>query len=269
MAIRGDDVLTVEKNVEKHYAILTINREERGNSINFDLSKRLADTWEDLKTDDDVWAIILTATGERFFCAGEDLKDRAELDATYDGGFNQYVEDRGGFGDLMAGATVWKPVICAVNGFALAGGWFLTQMCDVRIAADHTKFGVPEVRWNLPAPFMAQAQRLVPPAWALEATMWGARQYSADRMYELGYVNKVVPKEELLTEAIAWAEEVCEMGPVSVWTHKELMYRYLWSDNDTWNRIGMAMFAKCEMMEDSIEGPKAFAEKRKPNWKLK
>lgn len=270
MPIRGPEVLLIEKNLEKHYTVLTINRPERGNSINFDLSKRLSDAWDEVKADDEIWAVILTATGDRFFCAGEDLKDRAELDQTYDGGFTKYVDDSGGFGKMSpVDHEIWKPIIGAVNGFSVAGGFYLAQICDVRIAADHAMFGIPEVRWNLPAPFAAQLQRMIPPAIALEMTLWGARQYSAQRMYEVGFVNKVVPKDQLLAEAVSWAEEVCEMGPVSVWTHKELMYRYLYQDSVMGDRLGRAIFDKVAAMEDSIEGPAAFAEKRSPQWKLR
>jgi crotonobetainyl-CoA hydratase len=270
MTMSRKDILLVEKNTDKHYAILTINREERGNSINFELGQCLKQAWADLKHDDDIWTVILTGKGDRFFCAGADLKDRADLNESYDGGYLQYVKDHGGWADMTpVGSEFWKPVICAVNGYAVAGGFMLSQMCDVRIASEGAKFGIPEARWNLPAPFVAQAQKLVPPAWALEATMWGSRQYSAQRMYELGYVNKVVPSEKLLSEAIAWAEEACEMGPVSVWTHKELMYRYLYPDDATWKRIGWSIFDKLELMEDAIEGPAAFAQRRKPSWKLK
>ena len=88
-------------------------------------------------------------------------------------------------------------------------------------------------------------------------------------MYELGFVNKVVPKENLLSEAIAWAEELCENGPVSVWNHKELMYKYLYPDSASWWSLALGFFRNQDAMEDSIEGPRAFAEKRKPNWKLK
>ncbi len=270
MAIRGDDVLLVQKFPADHYAILTINREERGNSVNFDLSRRLGEAWRDVAADDDIWAAVLTAKGSKFFCAGEDLKDRAELDQSYPGGFMKYVDDHGGFGKSgPIDNGVWKPVIGAINGFAVAGGWAMAQRCDVRLAADTAMFGVPEVRWNLPAPFMAQAQRMIPAGIALEATLWGARQYSAQRMYEAGFVNKVVSSAQLLPEAVSWAKEVCEMGPVSVWTHKELMYRYLYQDDAWAQRFSMALFDKCQAMQDSIEGPKAFAEKRRPNWQLR
>jgi len=112
MAIRGDDVLLVERVPEKHYAVLTVNREERGNSINFDLARRLAQEWPRLKADDEIWAVILTAVGDRFFCAGEDLKDRAELDEEYEGGFVQYVDDQGGWAklapvDTTSSSAIW------------------------------------------------------------------------------------------------------------------------------------------------------------------
>ncbi len=206
MPIRGPDVLLVDRRPKDHYAILTVNREERANSFNIDLSRRLAESWAALSRDDDIWAVILTAVGDRYFCTGDDLKDMAEMNETYEGGFWAYVHDQGGFGNMSPlGNSFWKPIIGAINGYSLAGGWYLGQMCDVRIAADHAMFGIPEVRWNLPAPFAAQLQRMIPAAIALEMALWGSRQYTAQRMYEVGFVNKVVPKDQLMPEAIRWA----------------------------------------------------------------
>lgn len=268
MAVYGPEVLFYEKPAGTHVAIMTINREERGNSSSFDLNDRFRECWADAKHDENVWVVIVTGKGDRFFNSGEDLRERAELDqvpGTWEARYRQ--------SQLLGPASptdFWKPTIAAINGFALAGGWALAMRQDVRIAAEHARFGVPEVRWNLPAPFMAQCARtMIPMGIALELTMWGARQYTAQRMYEVGFVNKVVPKERLMEEAMAWAEEVCEMGPVSVRTHKEHIYRTCFPDNDNINRHGMALFDKCQAMEDSIEGPRAFAEKRKPVWKLR
>jgi enoyl-CoA hydratase/carnithine racemase len=268
MAIRGPEQLLIER--KGHVATLTINREERANSLSYDLTHMLVRAWQDVQADSDIWAVILTAAGDRFFCCGEDLKDRAELDRTHPGGFNKYVEEHGGWPNMSPHAHgVWKPIIGAVNGAALAGGWFLSQMCDVRIAAEHATFGTPEVRWNLPAPFMAQAARMIPMGIVLETALWGARKHTAQRMYEIGWVNKVVAAGRLMEEAREWAEEVCEMGPVSVWTHKELIYRYLFHDDYLAQRFSMSIFDRCEKMADSIEGPRAFAERRKPSWKLR
>lgn len=269
MPVDGPEVLLVEKHRDEHYAVVTVNRPERGNSFNTELTHRLDDTWQEMRADSEVWAIVLTAVGDRFFCAGEDLKDRAEIDLTYEGGFHKYLEVEG-FGQVDPMAhELWKPIIGAVNGFALAGGFYLAQLCDVRIASDQAMFGIPEVRWNLPAPFAAQLQRMIPSAIAMEMAMFGNRQYSAQRMYEAGFVNKVVPAEQVLGEAVAWAKEVCEMGPVSVWTHKELMYRYLYQDKAWADRFSLALFDKVGTMDDSVEGPAAFAEKRPPEWKLR
>jgi enoyl-CoA hydratase/carnithine racemase len=271
MAVAGRDVLLVEKLRDKHYAVVTINRQERGNSISFDLAQRLGETWLDLRQDDDIWAIVLTASGDRFFSSGNDLKERSEIDQAYPGGFTKFAEDNGGFGRINPYEhELWKPIICAINGYAMAGGFYLAQMSDVRIAVEHAMFGIPEVRWNLPAPYAAQLQRLISPALALEMTLWGARQYSAERMREAGFVNKVVADgTALLAEAQKWAEEVCQNGPVSVWTHKELMFRYLNQDAGWSERFSLAMFDKVLAMDDSVEGPRAFAEKRQPKWTLR
>ena len=153
--------------------------------------------------------------------------------------------------------------------YCLAGGWRRAQYCDVRIAAEHALFGLPEVRWNLPASFMWQAARMMPYSMAMEMTLWGDRQYPAQRLYEIGFVNKVVAGDQLLDEAVRWAEQVCEMGPASVWAHKEVLYRATFGDQ--FRIIGLAnkAFEKVQEMEDSAEGPRALAEKRKPQWKLR
>jgi enoyl-CoA hydratase/carnithine racemase len=270
MAVEGADILVIEKFADRHFAIVTINREERGNSISLDLALTLADTWRDLQGDDEVRAVVLTGTGTKFFCTGDDLKDRARLDNEYPGGANKYVEDRRFDGRITPAANgLWKPVIGAINGYALAGGFYVAQTCDVRIAAEHAVFGLPEVRWNLPAPFAAQLQRMIPPAIAMEMALWGSRTFTAARMYEVGFVNKVVPAERLLDEAVAWAEEVAMMGPVAVQAHKELMYRYLYQDEASAERLGHALFEGVWDMEDTVEGPRAFVEGRAPEWRLK
>ncbi len=271
MAIRGPDIILYEKIPQKHVAIIRINREERANTITFDLMDRLGECWSDAKFDDDIWAVIFTAVGDRYFCAGDDLKHRVELEKTYPGGYTAALADVVKKGSLskMQPREFWKPIIGAINGYALAGGWWLAQMCDVRIAAEHALFGIPEVRWNLRAPFTAQACRMIPMGIALEITLWGNRQYTAQRMYEVGFVNKVISKEQLMDEAMRWAEEVCEMGPKSVWLHKQLMYRATFYDDPIVNDLGTAIFAPLYAMEDSIEGPQAFVERRKPVWKLR
>jgi enoyl-CoA hydratase/carnithine racemase len=270
VAISGPEILLVERRPERHYAIVTINREERGNSITAELGQRIEAAWKALARDDDIWAIIFTATGERFFCAGQDIKARAELDATYPGGFEQYRVDQGGMGAQRPWDNgLWKPVIGAINGVALAGGLHLAWACDVRIAAEHAEFGLPEARWNLPVPFVATFQRMVPPALALEMALFAGRRFSAQRMYEAGFVNRVVPKERLLAEAIGWAEEVCETGPGALRAQKELMYRYLYGDEPAVRELSDELFAPVYAMEDTKEGLRAFAERRHPNWKLR
>ena len=275
MPTDGPDILLVERHPAAHYAVVTINREERGNSMNLDFLFRLEEVWRDLRDDDDTWAIVLTGAGDRFFCTGEDLKERGEVDAAGNGGYAAKLAAmwRGGrmpnLDPSAPGVELWKPIIGAVNGSALAGGMYLAIMCDVRIAAETARFGLPEVRWNLPAPFAAQLQRLVAPAFVKELTFWGGRQFSAQRMYEVGFVNKVVPQGDVLDEAISWAKELCEMGPVAVRTHKELMHRYLYQDAIWAEPMGLAMAEKIMAMEDSTEGVRAFVERRKPEWKLR
>src|SRR5437870_3398637 len=131
MVISGPEVLLIDRFPDKHYAIATINREERGNAMNNDLIERIGEAWVELRDDNDIWAVILTATGDRFFCSGADLKDRAERDATDPRGF---LGDATGFDRLNPQSNrMWKPIIGAINGVAVAGGLYLAQICDVRI----------------------------------------------------------------------------------------------------------------------------------------
>jgi len=221
MALTGDDVLLVERDEANHVAILTLNREERANALSIELCERLAATWPVVRDDDAIRVVVLTGAGSRFFSAGNDLKDTAALGAD----FTDALASR----DLRVAPTdhgCWKPVIAAVNGVAVAGGLYLAQMCDVRIAAAHATFGIPEARWAMPAPFAADLQLQLSPAVVREMVLFG-RTVPAARMHELGFVNAVVPGDGLLAEAREWAAEVCELVPAAVQAHKQLLHRAL------------------------------------------
>ncbi len=174
-----------------------------------------------VRDDDAIRVVVLTGAGSRFFSAGNDLKDTAALGAD----FADALASR----DLRVAPTdhgCWKPVIAAVNGVAVAGGFFLAQMCDVRIAALHATFGLPEARWAMPAPFAADPQFQPSAAVVREMVPFG-RAVPAARMHELGFVNAVAPGDRLLAEAGAWAAELCELVPAAVQAHKQLLHRAL------------------------------------------
>ena len=259
MPIKGKDILFYEK--KDKIAIITLNRPERLNAISFELMERLVEVWQDFRDDDDSWVAVLTATGDKAFCTGYDLIDQAE-------------RDKAGLGmpkklPPMTPAGIWKPVIAAINGFAIAGGFWLAQHCDVRIAAETVEFGIAETRWNLPAYWVHDLTREIHIGHALEIALWGDKRMTAKRGYEIGWINKVVPQEKLMQEAMSWAERMLYLGPQTVRNLKEIIYRGYYMTPPEGEAFGISLEQNLKGMEDTIEGPKAFAEKRRPEFKCR
>ena len=154
-----------------------------------------------------------------------------------------------------------KPTIAAINGYCLAAGWLMAMRCDVRIAAEHAEFGIPEVTWNLSGGFGAHLAYVATIGIAWEILMWG-RRISAQRAYEIGFVNKVVPKERLMDECMEWAEYMCTLGQPAVRAHKELIYRgrnMSWSDLHALEKDLFPWFWYPERLKiDATAGPKEF-----------
>jgi enoyl-CoA hydratase/carnithine racemase len=240
--------------------VVTIDRPEARNAINKETAEGLEAAWDAAEADDDVWAMVLTATGDQAFSAGMDLKAfiTGELPITH----------KGGFGGTASREFV-KPLIAAVNGRALAGGLELMLSCDLVVAADHAEFGIPEVKRGLVAAAgaMFRLPQRIPLSLALEMAMTG-EPISAQRALELNLVNRVVAGERVVDEAVVLAEAICENAPVAVQVSKRLMRgaAYLTSEDEAWKQTNEAM-AAVMATEDVMEGPRAFAEKRKPEWK--
>jgi enoyl-CoA hydratase/carnithine racemase len=262
--ITGDDVLLTE--TKDHIFKMTINREERRNAMSSELSDRMAQEWERFNEDDDLWVAIFTGSGDVAFSAGHDLKEDVEGDVR-GGAFRSHkpYQARRASPDV----ATFKPTIAAINGYCLAGGWSLAQNCDVRIAADHATFGIPEVKWNLPAGFGARYEYQISFGVAAEMVMWG-RSITAQRAYETGFVNKVVPKEQLMDECMEWAEYMCTLGQPSVRIHKQMLYRGRNMSTTELQALGRDLFywrpPKPGVNLDSVEGPRAFVEKRAPKY---
>jgi enoyl-CoA hydratase/carnithine racemase len=169
---------------------------------------------------------------------------------------------------LWDGLDVFKPIIAAINGVAIAGGWKLAQDCDIRIAAENAEFGISEVQFGRGTPWAIPLLWMLPFGIALEIVLTGQR-ITAQRAYEIGFVNKVVPQDQLMLEAMKMAELIRDNAPLSVRAAKEMLYR----GRDMGCTAGLAMakdlWKPVYASEDSQEGPRAFAEKRKPIWKGK
>jgi enoyl-CoA hydratase/carnithine racemase len=259
MPLSGPDIFIYEK--KDRVVTMTINRPERLNAVSMELAYRMEEAWEKFRDDDDAWVAVVTGIGDKAFCTGFDLIDQAE-------------RNRKGEGMPMVlpkfyPHEIWKPVIASINGFAIAGGWWLAQACDIRISAEHAECGIAETRWNMPAGWVHSLPRKVSLGHALEIALWGDARITAQRGYEIGWINRVVPKEKLMTEAMSWADRMRYLAPRSVRNLKEIIYRsYDMSYADA-AAFGIALEHNLLGMEDTLEGNKAFNEKRKPNYKNK
>ncbi|MXZ63744.1 MAG: enoyl-CoA hydratase [Chloroflexi bacterium] len=241
-------------------ALITMNRPERMNSSDPEMGQRWYDAWTTFANDDEQWVAIVTGAGDRAFSAGQDLKIRAELEQ--EGGDAPYQRRAPNVTPLGEKLGCWKPTIAAINGFAIAGGWATAQNCTFRIAEEHAEMNIAEARWNQGAGFVAWLPRLMHTAHALEVCIMGDRRVSAQRAYEMGFVNKVVPKGGSVEEAVDWARTITRMAPRAVQNFHQLIYQ-CWNQSIPESQAtASALEFNLRGMEDSLEGPLAFAEKR-------
>jgi enoyl-CoA hydratase/carnithine racemase len=248
-------------------AHITINRPEVMNALHPDASRELSSIWDDFQADSDVWVAILTGAGSRAFSAGNDLKSTASRNAGSTVGNTGTGPIRGGFGGLTERFDLYKPVIGAVNGWAMGGGFELALACDIIVAADTAQFGLPEPRVGLAALAggIHRLPRQVPQKIAM-GMMLTAKPISAAEAYRLGLANEVVPLDELIPTAERWAAEILEAAPLSVRGSKEAAMNGL--DVPLWTAIRSSYpgIQAHLASADAVEGPLAFSEKRQPNW---
>lgn len=247
-------------------AYITINRPEARNAIDLETSRELAQAWQDFRDDENVWIGVLTGAGEKAFSAGADLKSLIPM--MTGAARNNEAADDGGFGGMTRGFECWKPLIAAVNGFCLAGGTEMMLACDLRIAAENATIGLTEVRWGI-IPGAGGTQRLprmVPLARAMEIILLG-EPITAEEAYRIGLVNKVVPQAELMNEVERWVNILLERGPLALRAAKQAMLQGLDMTLDEGMKLEQRLFRQMLATEDAKEGPLAFAQKRKPEFK--
>ena len=242
--------------------IITLNRPDALNAINRQLRKDLSDAINQFDGDSEAFVAIVTGAG-RAFCAGRDLKERASDNAE---GVQARASHSMSPDRPYMWPQTWKPLIAAVNGFALAGGWSIAQMCDLRVAAEDAKLGISETKWSLLPPFGTVLPKMIPLPAALEL-VFTAQPISAQRAYEIGFVNKVVPGDQLMDAAMELANQIAENAPLAVQAFKELAYRGQNMSIQDISALTYHMYDQLLTTEDAKEGPRAFAEKRKPQWK--
>jgi enoyl-CoA hydratase/carnithine racemase len=236
---------------------LVIDRPEARNAINRAVAGRLWEGFRRFEADPGAAVLVLTGAGEAF-CAGADLKEMAALGLT--------VPPRDMAPNLGQNLQVTKPVIAAVNGPAFGGGFLLAQMCDLCVAGTSARFAITEARWGRGAPWAAPLPWLVPPRVAMELLLTG-EPIDAQRAYEVGLVNRVVPDPELRSEAGRLARRIAGNAPLSVRAAKAMVHATAGRDLGEAVEEGWRLFEPVYLSEDAQEGPRAFVEKRQPIWK--
>jgi enoyl-CoA hydratase len=245
---------TIQYEKRDHLVIITINRPEAMNSLTLEMLLGIEEAFNDFNADDEAWVAIFTAAGDKAFSSGLDLKEAAPmLTGGNEMGFADHTKRQ--FSD------VFKPIICAVNGFCIAGGLEMLLGTDIRIASEHATFGLGEVKWGL-IPLGGTHIRLpkqIPWAIAMQLLLTG-KNIDAQRAYEVGILNEVVPADQLMPTALKLAERMCRNGPLAMKTAKEIAVRSL--ELETGFVMEKALGARVLRSDDAKEGPLAFAEKR-------
>jgi dehydration protein DpgD len=240
-------------------AYVTIDRPEVMNALHPPANEELSRVWDDFAADPEVWVAILTGAGDRAFSAGNDLKYTAQHGVPR--------MPKGGFAGLVHRTDLWKPLIAAVNGVALGGGLEIALACDIIVAADHARLGLPEPRVGLMAAAggVHRLPRHIPHKIAMGMILT-ARHITAAEAARLGLVNEVVPGADLLATAERWAGEILECSPLAVQAAKQSALEGLGKPLAEAMATPYPLMQRLFSSEDAREGPRAFAEKRKPRW---
>lgn len=247
--------------VGDHIALVTINRPDARNAVNSAVAEGIDAAVKQSEADDDIWAVVLTGSGDKAFCAGADLKAIAA------GEGKALSTKDGGFGGLTR-AQRTKLWIAAVNGAALAGGCEFVLSCDFVVASEKATFALPEVKRGLAAIAggVFRLPRALPKAVAMELIATGGA-LTAERAHALGFVNRLTPHGEARDAALAFAKEICENAPLSVRESLMVARRaYDLDEAELW-KLSDAAGRRIFKSEDFQEGPRAFVEKRPPQWR--
>lgn len=245
---------------QDHVLTVTLNRPERLNALHPAAHQELTEVFDDFTCNDELWVAVITGEG-RAFCAGNDLREQAEFGAIL-------FPDKG-FGGLTARFDLAKPLIAAVNGPAMGGGFEIALACDLIIASENAIFALPEPRVGLAA--LAGGLQRLPQQIGLKNALGmilTGRKVTALEGKELGFVNEVVPPENLTSVVEEWVDQILECAPLSIRASKDVVYKSLSMES-----MPDAMSTQFESVkrlmqsEDFQEGPRAFAEKRAPKWR--
>ncbi|WP_108459734.1 enoyl-CoA hydratase/isomerase family protein [Devosia naphthalenivorans] len=259
------DLKTITFEKRDNIAIVTLNRPQARNAYDDTMQGELSDAWREIRGNHDIWCAVVTAAGSDAFCAGRDVKElsefqqRDQLVPRYDPRHPSY----GDFGAHLHKFGINKPIVGAINGFAVGGGLGLLLSCDLRIMSETAWIGDLHVNIGQIGG-AARILRQLPYAIAAELVLSGQR-IGAERAREIGLINKVVPPDQVLDEALRWAEQLCRMSPLAVQRSKEILQTLMTIPSGTL-QLEEYYMAQMRLTEDGKEGPLAFREKRAPRW---
>ena len=267
----AEPALLYEK--DGHIATLTMNRPEARNAINPEMLCRFADAWQDVNDDANIRVAVLTGAGDEAFCAGADLDRLVRMMQGLrppESEWDERIKNDIGliYKGLMRSYDVIKPIVAAVKGFCVAGGLEILNCCDIRVAAEDAQFGLAEVKWSL-FPMGGSTVRIprqIPWPMAMEIMLTGERITAAEA-HRICLINKVVPRDQLMTEARRYADILCANGPLAVQGVKRSALASLGLPTEKALEKELEIGIPVSMSEDAREGPKAFKEKRKPVFK--
>ncbi len=265
--------MTIDFEVQDRIATITLNRPEGLNSMTTEMYKLLSEAWIEVRDNPDIWVAVVTGAPQpdrsperQVFSAGADLKGMSQRRS--DGPPEAWPFWQTQSGNLLnRGLEVWKPVVAAINGLCLAGGVTLMLATDIRIASEHAQFDLSEVKRGI-LPGNGGTQRTIrqlPYPIAMEMLLLG-RRLSAQRAAQFGLINEVVAHDAVMDVAMERAQELASMAPLAVRAIKELSVRAQYMPLQDGLRMEEAISARLHATEDAREGPRAFAEKRKPNF---
>jgi enoyl-CoA hydratase/carnithine racemase len=256
--------MAIDYQTDGHVATITINRPEAYNAIDVQTLKQFREAMLTFRENEDAWVGIITGAGDKAFSAGADIAETLPYMKSIRGKPWEMPDTP------LQYMEIYKPLIAVVNGAALGGGLEIMLICDIRIAAEHARFGSPEVNLGL-IPGWGATQRLpreIPRAKASEILLSG-KPINAQEALRIGLVNEVVPRAEVIARARKWAEELCQVGPLALRAAKEAIIRGYSLPLNEGIKLEAALFEYLLGTEDFTEGSTAFLQKRKPQFKAK
>jgi enoyl-CoA hydratase/carnithine racemase len=252
-----------------HVRLITINRAEKMNSLDFTANDELVDLWYEFDEDEDARVAVITGAGNQAFCAGADLKTYTLAFAqTSAPEFRKKYTNGPGFGGITRNVDIDKPIIAAVNGFAISGGFELALACDIRFCSENAEFALQDAKWGFHAcdGGLIRLPQIIGMGHAMEIILSGER-VNAEHAYRIGLVNRIYPQGELLARALDYAQMLASRAPLSHRFAKEVVRRSMGMHQDEALKWESRSFYDVGMTEDLKEGVTSFKERRAANFK--